>query len=137
MAYLCEKSVGPTKSCDFRSGKMILQQEISKAEMQKLLAEGKTTLLRGFVSNRTKRKFSAFLVRGKDGKVGFEFEERKAAPKAAAKALSATSEEAVAVTTATNAAAAAKPAKSATGKTAKTTAKSASKTSAKAAIKKK
>lgn len=31
--------------------------------MQKLLAEGKTDLLTGFVSARTKRKFSAFLVR--------------------------------------------------------------------------
>jgi hypothetical protein len=32
------------------------------------------------VSARTRRKFSAFLVRGKDGKVGFEFEAK--APKA-------------------------------------------------------
>jgi DNA topoisomerase III len=39
--------------------------------------------LTGFVSARTKRKFSAFLVRDKDGKVGFEFEPRpKAAPSA-------------------------------------------------------
>jgi DNA topoisomerase-3 len=84
MAYVCEKAVGAAKSCDFRSGKVILQQEVSKTEMQKLLETGKTSLLKGFVSNRTKRKFSAFLVRGKDGKVGFEFEERKAAPKKAA-----------------------------------------------------
>jgi DNA topoisomerase-3 len=81
MAYVCEKSTGAAKTCDFRSGKVILQQEVSKAEMQKLLETGKTSLLKGFVSNRTKRKFSAYLVRGKDGKVGFEFEERKAAPK--------------------------------------------------------
>jgi DNA topoisomerase-3 len=81
MAYVCEKSTGAAKTCDFRSGKVILQQEVSKAEMQKLLESGKTSLLKGFVSNRTKRKFSAYLVRGKDGKVGFEFEERKAAPK--------------------------------------------------------
>jgi DNA topoisomerase-3 len=81
MVYLCEKSVGSGKSCDFRSGKIILQQPIEREQMQKLLAEGKTDLLRGFVSARTHRKFSAFLVRGKDGKVGFEFEPR--APKAA------------------------------------------------------
>jgi DNA topoisomerase-3 len=78
MAYVCEKSSGAAKTCDFRSGKTILQQEIPRAEMLKLLTEGKTSLLKGFVSNRTKRKFSAYLVRGKDGKVGFEFEERKA-----------------------------------------------------------
>ncbi|MCL2875498.1 MAG: DNA topoisomerase III [Betaproteobacteria bacterium] len=81
MAYICEKSTGPEKSCDFRSGKIILQQPIEREQMQKLLVEGKTELLRNFVSARTHRKFSAFLVRGSDGKVGFEFEVR--APKAA------------------------------------------------------
>jgi DNA topoisomerase-3 len=80
MAYVCEKSVGAAKSCDFRSGKIILQQEVARAEMQKLLETGKTSLLKGFVSNRTRKKFSAYLTRGADGKVGFEFEAR--APKA-------------------------------------------------------
>jgi DNA topoisomerase-3 len=79
MAYVCEKSVGPEKSCDFRSGKIILQQPIEREQMGKLLSEGKTELLRGFISNKTKRKFSAFLVRKPDGGVGFEFEPR--APK--------------------------------------------------------
>jgi len=78
MAYVCEKATGAAKSCDFRSGKVILQQEVGKAEMQKLLETGKTSLLKGFVSNRTKKKFSAYLVRGADGKVGFEFEQRAA-----------------------------------------------------------
>jgi len=78
MAYVCEKSVGPAKSCDFRSGKIILQQPVERAQMQKLLDGGRTDLLKGFVSARTKRKFSAYLVRGADGKVGFEFEPRAA-----------------------------------------------------------
>jgi len=82
--YVCEKSVGPAKSCDFRSGKIILQQPIEPAQMQKLLADGKTDLLKEFVSNRTRRKFSAYLV-AKDGKVGFEFEKKVAKPKAPAK----------------------------------------------------
>ncbi len=77
LAYVCEKSVGPGKSCDFRSGKIILQQPIEREQMQKLLAEGRTELLKGFVSSKTRRKFSAFLVRGADGKVGFEFEAKK------------------------------------------------------------
>ena len=81
MAYVCEKSVGPAKSCDFRSGKVILQQAVERAQMRKLLATGKTDLLKEFVSSRTKRKFSAYLVRAGDGKVGFEFEPR--APKSA------------------------------------------------------
>jgi DNA topoisomerase-3 len=86
LAYVCEKSVGSERSCDFRSGKIILQQEIEPAQMSKLLAEGRTDLLPGFVSQRTKRKFKAFLVRGADGKIGFEFEPRPAKPGAAGKA---------------------------------------------------
>ena len=85
MAYVCEKSVGPEKSCDFRSGKVILQQAVEPEQMQKLLATGRTDLLKDFVSSRTRRKFSAYLVRGTDGKVGFEFEKREPKPKAAAK----------------------------------------------------
>ena len=76
-SYVCEKSVGPAKSCDFRSGKIILQQPIDAAQMTKLLADGKTDLLKEFVSNRTRRKFSAYLV-NQDGKVGFEFEKKVA-----------------------------------------------------------
>ena len=75
-SFVCHRSVGPDKACDFRSGKVILQQPVERAQMQKLLAEGKTDLLTGFVSARTKRKFSAFLVRDKAGKVSFEFEPR-------------------------------------------------------------
>ncbi|HQU80095.1 MAG TPA: DNA topoisomerase III [Azonexus sp.] len=87
-SYVCEKSVGPAKTCDFRSGKIILQQPIDIAQMQKLLADGKTDLLKEFVSNRTRRKFSAYLV-AKDGKVGFEFEKKAPAKKPATKKASA------------------------------------------------
>jgi DNA topoisomerase-3 len=90
MSYVCEKSVGPNKSCDFRSGKVILQQEIAPEQMRKLLETGRTDILRGFVSNKTRRKFKAFLAYDrKEGKVVFEFEPRAAkappARKAAAK----------------------------------------------------
>jgi len=87
--YTCEKAVGPDKSCDFRSGKIILQQPIDAAQMKKLLGEGKTDLLKEFVSNRTRRKFSAYLV-AQGGKVGFEFEKKVAKPKAPAKKKAAT-----------------------------------------------
>ena len=80
-AYVCEKSTQGARSCDFRTGKIILQQPIERAEVGKLLTEGRTSLLKNFISARTRRKFSAFLVVGKDGKVGFEFEKRE--PKAA------------------------------------------------------
>lgn len=90
MNYVCEKSVGPNKTCDFRTGKIILQQEISPEQVQKLLANGKTDLLDGFVSNRTNRKFKAFLVKQANGKIGFEFEPRPAKKTAAKKAAKKT-----------------------------------------------
>jgi DNA topoisomerase-3 len=77
MAYVCERAVGPSKSCDFRSGRVILQQAVQPEQMRKLLSEGRTDLLREFVSNRTRRKFAARLVRKPDGTIGFEFEQRK------------------------------------------------------------
>jgi DNA topoisomerase-3 len=57
---------------------VILQQTVQPEQMRKLLAEGRTDLLRDFVSNRTRRKFAARLVRKPDGTTGFEFEPRPA-----------------------------------------------------------
>jgi DNA topoisomerase III len=82
MAYLCERATGASRACDFRSGKIILQRAIEREQMSKLLATGKTDLLQKFISKKG-RPFSAYLVLGKDGKVGFEFEPRK--PRAAKK----------------------------------------------------
>ena len=76
MNYVCEKQAGAEKSCTFRTGKIILQQEISPEQVKKLLAGGKTDLLKGFISNKTNRKFEAFLI-VKDGKTEFEFQPRE------------------------------------------------------------
>ena len=75
MAYVCENAVATPRSCDFRSGKIILQRPIEPEQMKKLLTEGKTDLLHRFISKKG-RPFSAFLVKGPDGKVGFEFAPR-------------------------------------------------------------
>ena len=86
--YVCEHSVGAHVTCDFKTGKIILQQPVSHEEVHKLLTTGKTSLLENFVSNKTRRKFKAFLAWDKkEGKVGFEFEPRaaKAPAKAGAK----------------------------------------------------
>ena len=79
--YVCSRSVPtaeqPTPSCDFKSGQVILQQPIERAQMQKLLATGKTDLLDKFVSSRTRRAFKAMLAWDAEaGKVNFEFEPR-------------------------------------------------------------
>ena len=75
MNYVCERATGADRKCDFRTGAIILQQAIEKPQIVKLLAEGKTDLLKGFVSKKTGRKFEAFLKF--DGtKVSFEFAPR-------------------------------------------------------------
>src|SRR5436309_10689518 len=79
MSYLCENSVGPNKTCDFRSGKVILQRSVDPDQMKKLLATGRTDLLERFIS-RKGRPFKAFLVLTDKKDVGFEFEKRE--PKA-------------------------------------------------------
>src|SRR6185295_4306840 len=79
MSYTCEKAVGSEKSCDFRSGRMILQQPVEREQMQKLLATGRTDLLTNFMSKKN-RKFKAFLVKTPQGKVGFEFLPRAEKP---------------------------------------------------------
>ena len=91
VAYICEKATGPDRTCDFRSGKIILQRPIEVEQMQKLLTTGKTDLLHRFISKKG-RPFSAFLARGEDGKVTFEFAPREpkvAKAKAPAKAKKA------------------------------------------------
>jgi DNA topoisomerase-3 len=77
MSYVCENYVANPKSCDFRSGKVILQQEMTREQMAKLLNEGRTDLLTGFKSSRTGRNFKAFLAKQKDGSIGFEFEKKE------------------------------------------------------------
>jgi DNA topoisomerase III len=76
MTYVCENLVGPNKTCDFRSGKVILQRPIEREQMNKLLASGKTDLLERFIS-RKGRPFKAFLVLTDKKDVGFEFEKRE------------------------------------------------------------
>ncbi|GAB3767856.1 DNA topoisomerase III [Ramlibacter monticola] len=94
--YVCERSVPtekhPAPTCDFRSGKVILQQPVEREQMAKLLATGKTDLLDKFISMRTRRPFKAYLAWDAEaGKVNFEFEPRasKFPPRKTAGAASA------------------------------------------------
>jgi DNA topoisomerase-3 len=79
--YVCEKAVPtegqPTPTCNFKSGKIVLQQVVEREQIAKLLSTGKTDLLEKFVSNRTRRAFKAFLSwNAEEDKVVFEFEPR-------------------------------------------------------------
>jgi DNA topoisomerase III len=70
-AYACENALASPKTCSFRISKFILQREIPKEQVQKLIATGKTDLLPKFISKKG-RPFSAHL-KLENGKVGFEF----------------------------------------------------------------
>jgi len=90
--YVCENTTGPNPTCKFRMGRTILQRDIPVEQMRKILADGKTDLLPRFISKKG-RPFNAFL-KLENGKVGFEFEQRKPAAKKGTKKKSDTSQEA-------------------------------------------
>jgi DNA topoisomerase III len=79
-AYICENlSKG---SCTFKMSKTILQCEIPPNQMRKMLLEGKSDLLKRFISKKG-RPFDAFLTM-RNGKIGWEFMKRPARGKAKA-----------------------------------------------------
>ena len=59
-----------------RLNKIILQKEISRENVKQLLGDGKTELIKGFISKR-KKPFDAYLLLDKKGKISFEFPPRK------------------------------------------------------------
>jgi DNA topoisomerase-3 len=77
MSYACENTFGDAPTCKMKVGKKILQQDIDRTQLAKLLELKKTDLLPNFISQRTRRKFSAYLVMAEDGKTSFAFEPRK------------------------------------------------------------
>ncbi len=77
--FQCENTA--SKKCTFRMGKKILQRDIPREQVVKLLATGKTDLLPRFISKKNK-PFAAFLVLEEKGAVKFEFEKRVKKPAA-------------------------------------------------------
>lgn len=80
MAYMSESSLeGDTKK-GLRISKIILSKEISAANVRQMLEDGKTELIKGFISKK-KRPFDAYLILAKNGTVSFEFPPRKSKKK--------------------------------------------------------
>ena len=71
--------------CKFRVTKTLLDLQIPPEELRALLNDGKTSLLKGFKSRKTRRLFDATLFLKEDGGIGFEFPS-KPKPKRAATA---------------------------------------------------
>lgn len=79
-SYLCERAALKPRQCTFRTGKVILQRPIERAQILQLLRTGRTDLLHKFISKKG-RPFSAYLVLKADQDVGFEFAPRESKPK--------------------------------------------------------
>ncbi|MBL79938.1 MAG: DNA topoisomerase III [Nitrosomonadaceae bacterium] len=77
ISYVCENSVGATRTCNFKTGKIILNRPIEREQVTKLLQTGKTDLLSKFISKKG-RPFSAYLAADGGGKTRFEFEQKQA-----------------------------------------------------------
>ncbi|MBN12617.1 MAG: DNA topoisomerase III [Opitutaceae bacterium] len=82
-AYVVNLPNGKSDAKPSRISRKILDREIPREQVIKLLETGKTDLLDKFWSKRTKRPFDAYLVINDSGKTNFEFPPR--APKKAAK----------------------------------------------------
>ena len=68
-SYSCESGKG---GCGFTIWKSIAQKSITEAQVKKLLATGRSSLIKGFVSKAGKN-FDAYLILKDDHQVGFEF----------------------------------------------------------------
>jgi DNA topoisomerase III len=79
-AYICENVSKGT--CSFKVNKTILQCEIPPDQMRKMLLEGKSDLLKRFISKKGRPFDAALTLRG--GKIGWEFLKRPASRKAKA-----------------------------------------------------
>lgn len=79
--YVCSNIADKSKSCGFKIWRNMLSHAIKPEEIQTLAQTGKTPLIEDFVSKRTGKKFSAYLILKENGEIGFEFEKRVARAK--------------------------------------------------------
>ena len=83
--FVCEHSSyvnkDAEKPCSFHAARSMLGVYLSDDHMKQLLQNGKTELIEGFVSKRTRKSFSAYLILKPNGGIGFEFPPREKAEK--------------------------------------------------------
>ncbi len=70
-------SQGGSNGSGLRIGKMILGKQLDRDVIRKLLTEGRTGLIQGFQSSKTRRFFDAYLKLSPQGKISFEFPPRE------------------------------------------------------------
>lgn len=76
VGYLSESALEGDKKQGLRISKMILGSTLEPEHIRQLLSQGKTQLIKGFISKK-KRPFDAYLLLDNKGKISFEFPPRK------------------------------------------------------------
>jgi DNA topoisomerase-3 len=74
--FMSESALDGDSDKGLRIAKMILVRQIDPEHIEQLLNQGKTELIKGFISKK-KRPFDAYLLLDKKGKLSFEFPPRK------------------------------------------------------------
>lgn len=79
--YMSASALDGDEKKGLKISKIILAKEISPDNIRQLLTDGKTELIKGFISKR-KKPFDAYLLLSKNGKITFDFPPRKSRKKA-------------------------------------------------------
>ena len=74
--YMSASALDGDEKKGLKIGKIILSKEIAPHHVRQLLTDGKTELIKGFISKR-RRPFDAYLLLAANGKISFEFPPRK------------------------------------------------------------
>lgn len=74
--YMSESALDGDEKNGLKISKIILSRELAPHLISQLLNDGKTELIKGFISKK-KRPFDAYLLLNKNGKISFEFPPRK------------------------------------------------------------
>jgi DNA topoisomerase-3 len=77
VSYLSQTAIDGDAKKGFRLSKSILGKTLDRENMKKMLTEGKTGLIQGFQSSKTRRFFDAYLKMTPQGKLQFEFPPRE------------------------------------------------------------
>ncbi len=79
-SYMSESALKGDEKKGLKISKIILSKDIQPEMISKLLTEGKSELIEGFISKK-RRPFDAYLLLAKNGKISFEFPPRKSKTK--------------------------------------------------------
>lgn len=79
-SYMSESALTGDDKNGLKISKIILSKDISSHHISQMLNDGKTELIKGFISKK-RRPFDAYLLLAKNGKISFEFPPRQARKK--------------------------------------------------------